>query len=253
MAFHRSEFPVPSNVGIIDYNGRGVFAHYGLVERDYPGLVPSVDTTIAFAGDEKLILLPWQKELHLHAELVVVIGRDVQVREVGKSKDVLIGYSLGLGIWDNALIKDLENMRVRDVHLNRDYGYLIDNSRQQGTEIISPGKISPLQNLSLNLFINEKKVAVFNQKELLFDGERVLRECNKLIAFRRGDIICLGPSNAPVVIDERDLFEANSTIRIEAPPFKPIEIVIDDRREPDGVHTWPGCDVDFISRYSHLK
>ena len=77
MTTDRLELGTPLNVALIDYNGRGAFSHDGLTVRDYPGLIPSVDTAIAFAG-ETLILRPWQNELRFHAELVAIIGRDIR-------------------------------------------------------------------------------------------------------------------------------------------------------------------------------
>jgi 2-keto-4-pentenoate hydratase/2-oxohepta-3-ene-1,7-dioic acid hydratase in catechol pathway len=253
MSINRTELPFPSNVGILDYNGSAAFAHYGLTVRDYPGLVPSVDTAIEFAGEKNLVLQPWQNELHFHAELAVVIGRDVAPREGEGVVDALLGYSLGLGIWDDSVIEDLKYKRTRDVHLARDYGYLMDGNRQQGKTIIGTDELSSLNGITLTLNIPGYPAATYPQKDLMFDGPRVIRECNKLIAFRRGDIICLGPVAAPIVVGPKDQFPPGTVIRVEGPPFEPIEITVEDRRDPDTSHPWPGCEIDFISRYPHLR
>jgi hypothetical protein len=44
-----------------------------------------------------------------------------------------------------------------------------------------------------------------------------------------------------------------SIIKVEGRPFPPIEIPIDDRRDPCNALPWPGCDVDFVTRYPHLR
>ena len=242
----------PLNVGIIDFNGPGAFAHYGIAMRHYPGMIPSVDTAIAFAGDP-LILQPWQNELHFHAELVAIIGRDVPAREGRTAGDALLGYSLGLGIWDDSPVADLKNRVERDVGVNTSYSYMIDGSRQQGRVILTPDELPSLDEMVLTLCVPGQPAATYAQRDLLFDGSRALCECNKLIGFCRGDVICLGPSDAPVVVRAEAKFPAGSVIRVEGPPFPPIEIPIDDRRAPQNASPWPGCAVDFIARYPHLR
>lgn len=252
MILDRSELGAPLNVCVIDLNGPGAFAHYGYAARDYPGMVPSVDTAVALAG-EPLILRPWQNELHLHAELVAVVGCDVAPFEGEKAQDALLGYSLGLGIWDNALVADLKKGVPRDVYVNTTYGYLIDGSRQQGRVILTPDELPSLDEVVLTLHVPGHPPATYPQKDLFFDGRRVLRECSKLMGFCRGDVICLGPTDAPAVVSAQVRFPAGSIIRVEGHPFPSIEIPVDDRRDPENAPPWPGCDVDFIARYPHLR
>jgi 2-keto-4-pentenoate hydratase/2-oxohepta-3-ene-1,7-dioic acid hydratase in catechol pathway len=220
--------------------------------RDYPGLIPIVDTSLAFAG-EALVLRPWQNELHFHAELVAVIGRDVAPGEGASAEDALLGYCLGLGIWDDAPVADLENQVTRDVGVNSTYGYMIDGSRQQGRTILSSNQLPPLHALTLTLHVPGYPAAAFNQRDLMFDGHRMLRECCKLVGFRRGDVVCLGPSDAPVVVGAKKRLQSGSVIRVDGPPFPSIEVPIDDRRDPENAAPWPGCNVDFVARYPHLR
>jgi 2-keto-4-pentenoate hydratase/2-oxohepta-3-ene-1,7-dioic acid hydratase in catechol pathway len=252
MALDRLELGAPLNVGVIDFNGAGAFSHYGFVVRDYPGLIPTVDTVIAFAG-EPLILRPWQNDLHFHAELVAIVGRDVAAGEGTSAEDALLGYSLGLGIWDDAPVADLKNKVARDVGVNTSYSYMIDGSRQQGRTILSPGELPPLDELLLTLSIPGRPAASFHQKDLMFDGARILRECTKLVGFLQGDVICLGPTGAPVVVGAQERFPSGSCIKVEGPPFPGLEILIDDRRDPQNAKPWPGCNVDFVSRYPHFR
>lgn len=252
MALDRLELDAPLNVGVIDFNGPSAFEYYGFVVRDYPGLVPSVGTAIAFAG-KPLILRSWQNQLHFHAELVAIIGRDVAPRKGEKTRDALLGYSLGLGIWDDAPVADLKNNVTRDVGVNTTYSYLIDDSRQQGRVILTLDELPPLDEMVLTLHVPGCPVATYSQKDLLFDGHRVLRECSKLMGFRRGDVICLGPTDAPVVVSAQERFPPGSVIRVEGLPFPLIEVPIDDRRDPGNASPWPGCEVDFVTRYPHLR
>ena len=252
MAIDRIELGAPLNVGVIDFNGSGAFAHYGYVVRDYPGLVPSVDTAIAFAGDP-LVLRPWQNELHFHAELVAVIGRDVAVGEGESAKDALLGYGLGLGIWDDAPVADLRNKVARDVGVNRAYSYLIEGSRQQGKTILISEELPALDDIELILDVPGHPVASYHQKDLILDGTRILTECSKLVGFRWGDVICLGPTDAPVVASAQGRFPPGSVIRVEGAPFPPLEIPVFDRRDPENAPPWPGCEVDFVARFPHLR
>lgn len=252
MAFDRLELGTPLNVAVIDCNGPGAFSHYGLTVRDYPGLIPSVDTAIVFAG-ETLILHPWQNELRFHAELAAIIGRDIDPGERESTADALLGYSLGLGIWDNAPVADLENGVARDAGVNAMYGHLIDGSRQQGRTVLPAEELPPRDEFKLTLHVPGHPPATFHQRDLLFDGPRMLQECTKLVGFRRGDVICLGPSNAPVVVGAQERFPHGSVIKVEAMPFPPIRIPIDDRRDSRNAPPWPGCDVDFVARYPHLR
>lgn len=252
MAMDRLELGTPLNVGVVDLNGPAAFAHYGLAVRDYPGLIPSLDTAVALAG-EPLLLRPWQNTLHFHAELAVIVGRDVAAGEGAPAEDALLGYCLGLGIWDDAAVADLRNRVVRDVGVNTTYGYLIDGSRQQGRTILEPHELPPLDQLVLTLHVPGRPPAVFHQRDLISNGRRVLRECSKLVGFCRGDVICLGPSAAPVVVKAEERFPAGAVIRVEGPPFAAIEVPIVDERNPEGGQRWPGCAVDFVSRYPHLR
>jgi 2-keto-4-pentenoate hydratase/2-oxohepta-3-ene-1,7-dioic acid hydratase in catechol pathway len=252
MALDRLELGTPLNVAVIDYNGLGAFSHYGLTVRDYPGLIPTVDTAVAFAG-ETLVLRPWQRELSFHAELVAIIGRDVKPGEGESAENALLGYSLGLGIWDNAPIDDLKNGVTRDTGVNTTYGYLIDSSRQQGRTILSVGELPPRDELKLTLHVPGHPPANFHQKDLLFDGPRMLRECSKLVGFCRGDVICLGPSDAPVVVGAQERLPTGGVIEAEGPPFPTIQIPIDDRRDPYSALPWPSCELNFVARYPHLR
>ena len=252
MSMDRLDLGVPLNVGIIDFNGPGAFAHAGVPMRGYPGVIPSVDTAIALAG-EPLVLRPWQRGLHLHAELVAIVGRDMAPREGEQAGDALLGYSLGLGIWDDSPVADLKNGVTRDVGVNTSYSYMIDGSRQQGSIILTPDELPPLDQIVLTLHVPGLPPAQYAQRDLFNDGRRVIRECNKLIAFCRGDVICLGPADAPVVVGPDARFAPGSVIRVEGPPFPAIEIPVDDRRDPAGADPWPGCVVDFVARYPHLR
>jgi 2-keto-4-pentenoate hydratase/2-oxohepta-3-ene-1,7-dioic acid hydratase in catechol pathway len=252
MSINRRDFGPPLNVGIIDYNGAGAFAHYGAPVRGYAGIIPSVNTAIALAG-EPLVLQPWQNDLHLHAELAVIIDRDLAPREGEKAGDALLGYSLGLGIWDDSPVASLKNRVTRDVGVNTSYSYMIDGCRQQGSVILTPDELPPLNEIVLTLHVPGHSPATYAQKDLIHDGQWVVRESNKLITFCRGDVICLGPSAAPVVVPATSRFPAGSVIRVEGPPFPAIEIPVDDRRDPDHASAWPGCEVDFVARYPHLR
>jgi 2-keto-4-pentenoate hydratase/2-oxohepta-3-ene-1,7-dioic acid hydratase in catechol pathway len=249
----RTVFGTPRNVGIIDLNGAGAFRHYGLELRDYPGLIPSVDTAIALAGDGSLRLRPWQRELHLHAELALIVGADVPRGAGVAAEECLAGYVIGLGIRDTAMEADLKHRAPRDVLLNQHYAYLIDGSRQQGRELVSPDELPSLENLVLTLHVPGRDPVSYPQKHLLFDGPRLLRECNRLMGFCRGDVLCLGPVEAPLVLPPQERLPAGSVIRIEGPPFTPVTVPVEDGRDPEDAAPWPGCAVDFVQRYPHLR
>jgi len=252
MPLDRRELGTPQNVGVVDLNGSGAFDHYGFAMREYPGVVPSVDTAIALV-QAPLVFWPWQNELHFHAELVAIVGRDTVPGEGIGVQDALLGYSLGLGIWDDAPVADLKNNVPRDVGVNRNYSYLIDGSRQQGQIVLFLDELPPVDELALTVTVPGSPPRTFYQRDLLFDGHRILRECGKLMGFRRGDVICLGPSDAPVVVTAQDRFLPGSTIRVEGAPFPTLEIAVEDRRDPGRAAPWPGCEIDFVARYPHLR
>jgi hypothetical protein len=93
---------------------------------------------------------------------------------------------------------------------------------------------------------------VFAQEEIMFDGARLLKECSKLMGFRKGDILCLGPVTEPIVISSHDRFPDDSTLRVTSPSFPDLDIPVDDQRKPEDKTPWPGCDVDFISRFPYM-
>ena len=210
--------------------------------------------TIAFVdGRGVLRLRPWQRELHLHAELALVVSTDVPRGDAAAAEAALAGYSLGLGIWDNAMVADLKNKTARDVCLNQHYAYLIDGNRRQGLELLAPEALPPLNRMILTVRVPGLEPAAFPQSQLLFDGPRLLRECNKLMGFRRGDVFCLGPTDAPIVIRADDRFPDNAVLHVEGPPFAPLIIPVEDHRSPDLPSEWPGCTIDFVARYPHLR
>jgi len=252
MPLDRTELPSPLNVGVIDLNGPGSFAYYDFVVRDYHGVIPSVDTAVVPAG-ELLVLRPWQNELHFHAELVAIIGRDVVPCEGERVPDALLGYSLWLGIWDTAPVSNLKTGLARDVTLNVSYGHLIDGSRQQGHVVLAVDDLSPLDELVLTLQVPGRPPAKYRQKDRMFDVRRMLHECSKLRGFCRGDLICLGPTDAPIVMHACDRFPEGSIIRVEGTPFPPVEVPIEDRYDPANASPWPGCTVEFVARCLHLR
>lgn len=239
MTLPRSDLGQPFNMSIIDYNGAAAFAAADLQVRTYPGLIPMPNTAIAWSG-ERLTLLPWQRTLWLHAELALIVGRDVAADEGETAADAVLGYSVGLGIWDDSMVADLKRGTARDFGINSLYGYMVDGSRRQAKAIYTPEELPALSEITLTMHIAGHEPVTFPQGDLINDGPAVLREASRILPFYRGDVICLGPASAPLILPSDKPLPAGSEIRVEGLPFEPLIVPVDDQRDANREMPWPG-------------
>ena len=239
MTLSRSDLSQPFNMSVIDYNSPAAFEAAGQPVRTYPGLIPTPDTTITWSG-ERLTLLPWQRTLWLHAELVLIVGRDVAAGEGETAADAVMGYSLGLGIWDDSIVADLKRGTTRDFGINSLYGYMADGSRRQTKAIYTPEELPRLSEITLTMHVAEHEPVTFPQGDLINDGPAVLREASRILPFYRGDVICLGSASAPLILPPDKPLPAGSEIRVEGSPFEPLMVPVDDQRDTNREMPWPG-------------
>ena len=74
---------------------------------------------------------------------------------------------------------------------------------------------------------------VFDQKQLQFDPVELMQGMNKLIAYRKYDLISLGAAGTPISVPVDQKFQPGEVITISCPELGKLEIPVDDQRDPD--------------------
>lgn len=225
----------------------GVYEFYNAKHPYYPGIIPSADSVIN-TDNSSLVLPSWRREIHIHAELVMMIA----VKE-DQSIPSVSGYTVGFGVWDDVFLRNLKKDVPRDKILARHYAYSIDGSRRQLPDFYHPEDIGPIKDIELHLSVTGMGSKAFFQKNLLYYGDNLLQEAGKLISFYDGDLLCLGPSDEPLVIKADERIPRGSRIRVGNSIFPELTVPVEDKRDIYFKRVWEGCRVDFTERYGHLR
>ena len=76
---------------------------------------------------------------------------------------------------------------------------------------------------------------VFDQANLQFDPEEVVREMNIIVPMRKHDLICLGAADKPIDLTVDKKFQPGEVITLSCPELGKLEITVDDQRDPNVV------------------
>lgn len=226
--FERDKLDIPVLTAIIEYNGLEACKALGIPLRNYPLFLPLPYTILKTSPE--LQIEKTQGVLSIHGELALIVGRDIEKGECGKARDAIAGYCMGIGIHDSSMVDSCVNPTPRDTGINRWYGYFRDGSRIQGKDVLSKDELQNIKKISLQLTVGNFGEMTYDQGNLLYSGEDILEMMSKITPFRRGDIICLGPANAPVKLAASQIFKEGKDIVLRGEPFSKLTVKVQDNR-----------------------
>ena len=223
----RSDFPKPVSVGLVDLNSVGAYADQGMTPRCYPRYMPTPYRSIA-PWEDKLVLEPWRKNTKVYPQLYFLLGRDVPVQDASQEPAVL-AIGMGLGSTDDGIVMASPNPAVRDQHMCYWYSLYSDNAQLLGQEMRSDVRA---RDLKLTLESPTLGKYVFDQNDLQFDPEELVREMNHLIPFAKYDLVTLGAADKPIELPVDRKFQPGEVMTLSCPQLGKLEITVDDRRDP---------------------
>lgn len=231
----RTDFPLPFMTALVDLNSVTAYEDRGETARKAPRLLPVPKETIS-ADPQRLILEPWRKNLKLYPQLYFLCGRDIPVKNFDVAKGAVLGIGLGLALSDDGILLASPDPTPRDSHVCYWYSLYSDNSQVLSEELREGVKA---RDVVLTLESETLGKRVFDQRNLLFDPEELLKEANTLVAFRRYDLISLGAAGCPIALPADRRFRPGEVIRISSPQLGTMEITVEDRRDPAvRIPTW---------------
>lgn len=222
----RSDFPKPFTTCLVDLNSEAAYADVGMAMRRYPRLLPVPYDTVAPEG--KLVLEPWRKNLKLYPQLYFLVSHDVAHRDLDACKDAVLGIGLGLAISDDGIALASKDTVARDEHMCYWYSLYSD-----GSQVLSCELFAGIHARDLQLTVTSETLGtqVFDQKDLQFDPEELLRQMNKLIPYRQYDLFSLGAAGTPISIPVDQKFKPGEVITVSCPELGKLEIPVEDLRE----------------------
>ena len=224
----RSDYPCPFQTMLIDLNAPAAYADEGLPVRAYPRILPIPPGAVSEDADT-LILEPWRRDVKLYPQLYFLVGRDLPQEAAGRDETAVLGYGLGLAFRDNGILLASPGAVPRDEASCFWYSLYTDGSQILSDEMLPEADLS-----SVVLTISSKTAgrAEYPQKDLLFDGGRILNETREFIEFRKYDLIALGCAGTPLFLPADRKFEEDEILTVDGGVFGTMNITIKDRRDP---------------------
>lgn len=225
----RSDFPRPFTTCLVDINSEGAYADRGMTPRCYPRLMPTRYRSILPEGST-LVLEPWRKNLKLYPQLYFMAAKDTQVKDEASCADAVLGIGMGMAFSDDGIVKASEDPAVRDQFMCYWYSLYSD-----GAQVLDQQMRGDVQARELKLTIESPTIGkyVFDQSQLQFDPEELVREMNIIVPFRKYDLTALGAADKPIYIPVEQKFAPDEVIRISCPELGTLEITVDDQRDPE--------------------
>ena len=103
-----------------------------------------------------------------------------------------------------------------------------------GAQLLAQNMVAGLNARDLKLAIESPTLGkvVFDQANLQFDPEELVREMNIIVPMRKYDLICLGAADKPIDLPADKKFRPGEVITLSCPELGKLEITVDDRRDP---------------------
>lgn len=227
----RSDFPKPFSTALVDLNSVGAYADQGMTPRVYPRYLPVPYRSIA-ADEHKLLLDPWRKNMKFYPQLFFLVGKDIAVKDETACSGAVLGIGMGLATSDDGIVMASEDPAARDKHMCYWYSLYSDNA-----QVLAQDMKEGLNAREIQLTIESPTMGkyVFDQKNLQFDPEELIREMNYLIPFRKYELVSLGAADKPVYMPVDRKFLPGEVITISCPQLGKLEITVDDRRDPNAI------------------
>ena len=224
----RYEFPKPFTTCLVDLNSEAAYVDQGLTMRKYPRLLPVPYSTVS--EDGTLLLESWRKNMKFYPQLYFLVAHDIAQKDPDACADAVLGLGLGLATSDDGVVSASKDPSPRDQLICYWYGLYSD-----GSQVLSQELVSGLNARELVLTIESPTLGkhVFDQKQLQFDPVELMQGMNKLIAYRKYDLISLGAAGTPISVPVDQKFQPGEVITISCPELGKLEIPVDDQRDPD--------------------
>lgn len=224
----RCDFPKPFSVGLVDINAEGAYADRGMPTRSYPRYMPACYTAIS-EDEHRWYLAPWRKTMKIYPQLFFVVGKDIGVKDPDACTGAVLGIGMGLASSDDGIVMASKDPAVRDKFMCYWYSLYSDDS-----QVLAQKMEAGLDARDLKLTIESPTLGKheFDQSQLLFDPEEVIREMNCIVPFQKYDLISLGAADKPVTLPADKKFNPGEVITISCPELGKLEIVVDDQRDP---------------------
>ena len=224
----QNDFPKPFSVGLVDINSDGAYADRGMPTRSYPRYMPACYTAIS-EDEHRWYLAPWRKTMKIYPQLFFIVGKDIAVKDADACADAVLGIGMGLASSDDGTVMASKDPAVRDKFMCYWYSLYSDDS-----QVLDQEMKAGLDARKLKLTIESPTLGkrVFDQSQLLFDPEEVMREMNCIVPFRKYDLISLGAADKPITLPADKKFAPGEVITISCPELGKLEIVVDDQRDP---------------------
>lgn len=224
----RSDFPKPFTTCLVDLNSEAAYADQAMAMRKYPRLLPVPYSTVS--KDGTMVLEPWRKNMKFYPQLYFLVAHDVQVKDPAGCTDAVLGIGMGLATSDDGIVSASKDPSPRDQLICYWYSLYSD-----GSQVLSQELKAGLNARDLVLTVESPTLGshVFDQKDLQFDPVELMQGMNKLIPYRKYDLISLGAAGTPVSVAADQKFLPGEVITVSCPELGKLEIPVDDRRDPD--------------------
>ena len=243
----RSDFPKPFTTCLVDLNSEAAYADQGLAMRKYPRLLPVPYSTVC-EDESKLVLEPWRKNMKFYPQLYFLVSKDIEPKNPEACADAVLGIGLGLATSDDGIVQTSKDPTPRDQMICYWYSLYSDDS-----QVLAQQLTAGLNARNLKLTISSETLGehVFDQKDLQFDPEELMRGMNYLIAYRQYDLISLGAAGTPISVPVDKKFAPGEVITISCPELGELKITVDDRRDPNHfINSWKPREYFMESGYN---
>lgn len=220
----------PVLTAMVELNGREAYEALGQKIWSYPRLLPVPDTVVTY---DRLVIREWFREISIFPELILVVGNDIELGGYERAKNHVLGYSLGIGLYHNSLVRECEQKggTARDIQINRWYQYYTGGTKVQSSFLHTPDEIKDIRMLKLEMTIDRIGTWTFDIANIMFDGEYLLRTVSRLTPFKKYDIICLGPVSKPIQVPDDFRFKDGDYIKVSGKPFEELLVPVVEKRK----------------------
>lgn len=226
---NRKDIGQPILTALVELNGKEAYEDLGQKIRTYPRLLPVPDTVITY---DKLIIQEWYKEVSIFPELIMIVGSDIELGGYERTKNHILGYSLGIGLYHNSLVPESESKggSARDIQINKWYQFYTGGTKVQSENMYTLDELQDIRKIQLEMTIGGIGSKFYDLKNIMFDGEYLLRIASRLTPFKKYDVICLGPVAKPVEVSDEFRFKRADCIKVSGEPFGEFVVTISDKR-----------------------
>jgi len=246
----RSDFPKPFTTCLVDINSPGAYADRGMEPRCYPRFMPIPYGSIA-PSENSWVLEPWRKNMKLYPQLYFIVAHDTEAKNEASCEDCVLGIGMGLATSDDGIAMASPEPAVRDRFMCYWYSLYSDSA-----QLLGQNMVTGLNARDLKLTIESPTLGKvdFDQANLQFDPEELVREMNIIVPMRKYDLICLGAADKPIDLPVDKKFAPGEVLTLSCPQLGEMKITVDDQRDPNAViPTWhprefflePGYNGDF--------